>query len=266
MKKYYEEKLLPLFYEHKSKLPMIVFFVLGVLIIHKGVEYYKKSIGLGQPMTEVLISTDTINAGQKISRKNLTTMKVPAANTPMGVLKPNDFSKASELTLNRTVSRGEMIFWNSFNTSFNYHSPSAKIEDGYRAVSIGVDALSSVSNMVQPGDHVDLISSMIFPGDTKTTTLTVLQNVSVLSVGEGQGDEESQKSYGTITLMVLPNEVNLITHAAKFGNLTLTLRNPMDSKTNPELNLISEQEIVQTSFRNHMQTIRDLASQIEKNN
>lgn len=266
MKRVYEEKFLPLMHEHKSKLPMVIFFILGILLIHKGVESYKKSIGLGKPMTEVLISVGSMTPGQKLTQKTVMTMKIPAENTPLGVLKPKDFYKASGFTLNRSVSKGEMIFWNALETHFNYQSPSTKIEEGYRAVSIPVDALSSVSNMVQPGDHVDLITSMIFPGESKTTTLTVLQNVSVLSVGEGVQEDEVQKSYGTITLMVLPNEVNLVTHAAKFGNLTLTLRNPMDSKTNPELNLISEQEIVQTSFRNHMQTVRDLASQIEKSN
>lgn len=110
------------------------------------------------------------------------------------------------------------------------------VRKGYRAVSIPVDVTSSVSNLIQPQDNVDVIGTFRFPdlkGDSAldTVTMTILQNVKVLAVGSRysgyQADPEGgmRGSYGTVTLMLLPHEVEMVIFASQKGRLSLSLRN-----------------------------------------
>lgn len=250
------------FHTYKNKIPFLSFFLIGMIFIHLGVTKYKKSVGLDDSLLRVLVSTKNLPEGHKLGRSDVDIIQIPSKHVPMGVLKPSDWEKIKEYGINRAVSKGEMLLWNSFNLHYNYQSFSSKIEQGYRAVSIPVDEISSVSSMIQSGDHVDLITTLEIPGETKPSTLTLLQNVSVLSVGEAKQNEKSQFGYSTVTLMILPDEANLITHSSKYGSLSLILRNPLDMKTSPELNIISDQDIVQSAFRNRLQTIRNLSSEI----
>ena len=137
-----------------------------------------------------------------------------------------------------------MILWNSLNLHYSYQSASSKIEQGYRAVSIAVDSTSSVSNLIQSGDHVDLITTLELPGESKPSTLTLLQNVTVLSVGDTSYSETQNESYSTVTLMVLPIEANIISHSGKYGSLSLTLRNPMDAKTIRDVAIVSDLSLI----------------------
>ena len=116
---------------------------------------------------------------------------------------------------------------------------SGVIQQDYRAVAIPVDPVSSVNNLIQPNDNVDVIGTFRFPdvrGDSSldTVTLTILQNVKVLAVGNRWGanalDPNAARSYGTVTLLLYPEEVEMIVFAAQKGKLTLSLRNFEDER------------------------------------
>jgi pilus assembly protein CpaB len=114
----------------------------------------------------------------------------------------------------------------------------------HRAVSIAVDSTSSVSGLVQPNDHVDLVGTFRFPaeqgnGSLDTVTLTLLQNVTVLATGQQLATGEVQvrrqqrsgRSYATVTLSLTPEEAELVIFAEQKGRLTMTLRHPEDVYT-----------------------------------
>ena len=116
---------------------------------------------------------------------------------------------------------------------------SGVIRQDYRAVSIPVDSVSSVNNLIQPNDNVDVIGTFRFPdvrGDSSldTVTLTILQDVKVLAVGNRWGaaslDPTGNRTYGTVTLLLYPEEVEMIVFASQKGKLTLSLRNFEDER------------------------------------
>jgi len=257
----WKKQLLEILSERKDKLPILVVFFVGLIFIHQGIGSYKKYLGFGQSLTEVLVASKPLIEGQKLSDEDFHIQQVPSKYVPIGVLKPSDVSKITGYSLNRSITKDELVLWSSINLHYNYQSPSTKIEAGYRAVSVPVDTVSSVSNLIQTGDHVDIMTTFAIPGENKPSTLTLLQNVTVLSVGSASG---SESSYTTITLMVLPVEAVMLSHSSKYGNLSFVLRNPMDIKTNQDLSIISDQEIVQTAFRNHLQAERDASSGSKK--
>lgn len=257
----YKQQYLNYISEHRNQWPIALLFLVGLILIHQGVSSYKKSLGLGESVTEIMIAGENLSEGDILTEQNVQTQKIPSKYAPLGVLKPMDLYKISGHALNRSIAKGELVLWNALNMNYSYQSPSTKIQEGYRAVSISVDQISSVSNLIKPGDHIDLITTIEIPGESTPSTLTLLQNVSVLTIGSGAEDE---KNYGSVTLMVLPEEANIITHTSKYGNLSLVLRNPLDMKTNKNLSIVSNQDIVQAAFRSHIQSERDTSSKLQK--
>jgi len=75
------------------------------------------------------------------------------------------------------------------------------IKPTLRAVSIPVDAIASVSGMIKPNDHVDILGTFIFPsatvtGGVETITLTVLQDVTVLATGKALATSFQRRGRG----------------------------------------------------------------------
>ncbi len=111
----------------------------------------------------------------------------------------------------------------------------------HRALSISVDSTSSVSGLIQPNDHVDIVATFRFPSmggegrQLDTVTLTLLQNLTVLAVGQryGGGSRASMavrrsRGYTNLTLSVSAKEAEMLVFAQQKGHLTLTLRHPED--------------------------------------
>jgi len=109
----------------------------------------------------------------------------------------------------------------------------------WRAVSISVSGADSVSGMVRPEDKVDVLGTFTVPteenpAETETVTLTLMENVTVLAVGQQIASEltaeaRATRGYSTVTLKVSPVEAEILvfTQHSK-SQLALTLRNPED--------------------------------------
>ena len=106
-------------------------------------------------------------------------------------------------------------------------------------MAIPVDPVSSVNNLIQPNDNVDVIGTFRFPdvrGDSAldTVTLTILQDVKVLAVGNRWraplGENVPAGNYGTVTLQLMPDEVEMLVFASQKGKISLSLRNFEDTR------------------------------------
>lgn len=111
---------------------------------------------------------------------------------------------------------------------------SSTIAPKARAVAIRVSPESSATNMVRPGDRVDVLATFRDPNGTENLTTTLLENVWVLATGNLTGKDsfvpQSQRNFTTVTLQVLPEAAELLILAQSLGTLYLTLRNPEDSE------------------------------------
>ncbi|MFL5294574.1 MAG: Flp pilus assembly protein CpaB, partial [Myxococcales bacterium] len=101
-----------------------------------------------------------------------------------------------------------------------------------RAVTIDVQERNAVGLWVKPNDHVDVIGSFRDAQTQSLRTVTLLQNVVVLATGKVNAATppagEQDRRYTTVTLLVLPEEAEILTLAQETGTLTLLLRNPDD--------------------------------------
>jgi pilus assembly protein CpaB len=114
---------------------------------------------------------------------------------------------------------------------------SFNIPEGKRAVSINVNEQQNVSNLVRPGDSVDVVASfekdetenaagkVIMPRMTKV----ILENIEVLAISQDQQitDEKLKDIPKTITLAVDVEDVEKLVYISEYAVLRLALR-PID--------------------------------------
>lgn len=116
---------------------------------------------------------------------------------------------------------------------------SFSLAEGERACTIAVTPVSSVGEMVKPGDRVDVVATLdVTPPDPqapKTTyTTIVLNNIRVLATGQTlvSGEEakakKKEENIPHITLAVEPLQAQALILASERGKVQLLLRSPVD--------------------------------------
>jgi pilus assembly protein CpaB len=104
-----------------------------------------------------------------------------------------------------------------------------RIPEGFRAVTIRVDARSSVEGWARPGSRVDVHWSSIIRGEQAVTT--IVENAEVLSA-ERQVDSNYAAGSAvpsTVTLLVSADDSKRIQLASNTGSLSLSLRGDYDT-------------------------------------
>ena len=99
-----------------------------------------------------------------------------------------------------------------------------------------VGTTATVGGWVQPSDHVDLICLVKDPSDPqKSRAVTLLQNVVILTTGKlspltnAYQQNPALKHYTDLSLLLIPEEVELVALAQEVGELKLTLRHEDDT-------------------------------------
>ena len=105
-----------------------------------------------------------------------------------------------------------------------------------RALTTEVDEVNSISGLLRPTDHIDLMVTAHGTGKNSTdVTFPLLTNVEVLATGQVTHKTEggnARKTFTTITLSVNPTDAERIVVAKNSGRLTAVLRNPQDANAN----------------------------------
>ncbi|MDP7111360.1 MAG: Flp pilus assembly protein CpaB [Myxococcota bacterium] len=101
------------------------------------------------------------------------------------------------------------------------------VKEGWRAMLVPVDQVSSKGGLLQPNDHVDILGTFLKPEKKGWVTITLLQNVTVLAVGAPLFGKDRGSSE-TVTLLVTPEEAELLTFSVDKGKISLSARNEDD--------------------------------------
>ncbi|NUQ64571.1 MAG: Flp pilus assembly protein CpaB, partial [Pirellulales bacterium] len=112
------------------------------------------------------------------------------------------------------------------------------IPKGYRVVSVKVDAVSSGSSLIRPGDRVDVLVHLEqcpTKNIPETTTRTFLQDIKVFAVNDvfaldaEEGADKSLKAQ-TVSLLVTPDQAEKVMLATELGRIRLVMRSPDDDE------------------------------------
>jgi len=109
---------------------------------------------------------------------------------------------------------------------------SPMIPPGMRGVSVRVNEVVGVAGFVLPGVRVDVLVSGSPPDRRGPMVSTVLENIQVLSAGQNiQPDSRGQPvNVPVVTLLVTPDQAEILTLAGNEGHIQLVLRNSGDRK------------------------------------
>jgi len=179
--------------------------------------------------TRVLVAKRYIPATTRLEGPSLAWQRIPAAFVPKGAI--TDAATALGLQTLVPFNAGEPILYNKL--AMQGQALAASVPEGKRAVSVPINAVSGVSGLLRPGDHVDALLRYGQGGAAQAGIL--LQNVSVLAVGaQTDGASSQERSANTATLALSPEEANLVLVALGEGQLHLALRATGDSRLGGE--------------------------------
>ena len=107
-------------------------------------------------------------------------------------------------------------------------SLSKKITEGSRGVSVGLNIVQSISNLVEPEDYVDVIFTEKRKKGKEEITVSkqLFSNIRVLAIGQKitVSDKENEiVQYGEVTLEIAPEDTIKLVNAFESGNLHLIL-------------------------------------------
>jgi pilus assembly protein CpaB len=115
-----------------------------------------------------------------------------------------------------------------------------RVPRGMRAVAIPLDRVKGVGNLIQPGDHVDVIAVTPPRANTLPKAAIILRDVAVLAMGTAletpQGATPAPESgFQTASLAVTPDQAKMLTLVDLNATLRLALRAPADGSRRPTL-------------------------------
>jgi pilus assembly protein CpaB len=183
-----------------------------------------------QDMKDLVVAARPMSIGVMVQPDDVKIIKVPGNAFPAGgvskVEEVIDRPVISNILLDEPVHTGRLAERGSG------LGLAPVIPPGLRAVSIRVDQVVGVSGFVLPGMRVDVLLTGNPPDDRERVTVTVLQNIVVLSAG--QTIEPDAKGHAinatTVTLLVTPAQAEALTLSASEGKVQLVLRNGGDQQ------------------------------------
>ncbi|MBI5789008.1 MAG: Flp pilus assembly protein CpaB [Candidatus Schekmanbacteria bacterium] len=227
-------------------------------------------------LVEAVVAAHDIRADSLLQPSAFTTDKIPQKGLHPNTVRPNDinFDKLTGVKLNVAMKKGQPLLWTDFSSGVEIQRLSEIIRKGERAISIPVSPVSSVNNFIRPNDHVDIIGTFKIeypniradapPPSPTFTTLTILQNVTILAVGSdteysgriGKGRPDAG-SYTAITVEVTEEEAQQLVFAQNKGTLTFVLRNNQDVETYAGTPKTTVETLFKDEFRDYLQQKRN---------
>lgn len=187
------------------------------------------------PEVERVVAAYDLPAGTFLESTHLAIRRFPAGLVTSDSLNPARFSELEGTVLRTALMAGDTILPAHIQQQ-RYGAFSTTLISGRRAITMPVDAINSVSGLLQPGDLIDLYVS--FEYQRRRITAPLLQGVLVLATGTATQSQAMDRSldgtdlenggYNTVTLDVAPEDAVKLVAARQSGTITAILRNPDD--------------------------------------
>jgi len=229
----------------KNKLILLLAILFGGVAAFGAFQYMRTmeaAYQMSGNYTQVATAKGTIQARTEIQGSMLEFVEIPVeyvmsggvldAADAVGKLARSDIYPGEQITSLKLMSREDQ-----------QGGLAVKVEEGKRAIAIPANIVSSIHGLIEINDHVDVLVTFGYEvegvdpvsGSTKgkqyVATSTIIHNVPVLAVNSKiMGCLDGCEELETITLMVAPEEAQLIALSIQQGQIQLSLRSPEDDK------------------------------------
>lgn len=185
-------------------------------------------------MKKVIAAVNPITKDQLITEDMIEVKEVPADLAHAASI--DTIEEALGKVASSKIETGEVILSHHIQSvEDEKNSVAKKIKDGYRGVSIGVNIVQSVSNLVEPEDEVDVIHTVRkgSSGQEQVNSDVLFTGVRVLAIGKRMTvptENEEVVEYATVTLELKPEDAVKLVNALETGSLHLTLHSRIISQ------------------------------------
>jgi len=209
------------------------------------------------PETEIVMMSKDMPAMSILKTSDVTVKAVKADMLPAGYL--SDAVQAVGRILVVPVVEGQVLTESCFVENGTSAQVAASLPVGMRAVSLSLSNTSINGGLLYPGCVVDVLASFRLASSERGQALstTLLRGINVLAVQGttvvSQKEEEDNKTASrtaqgrlTVTLMVDPKQAEALQLATDHGQISLSLRNPLDkSPVDTEATVLSQGRLAQ---------------------
>ncbi len=199
------------------------------------------------PTRQVVVPVHDLAKGASLTQDDIATRDVPADFVPADAITPADYQRYVGQLLRAPLAQGAPIPASAVDLVTDHFSN--VIAPGKVAYTIQVDETSSVSGLIVPGDHVDLLLLLSGDGAGREQIRPLLADVPVLATGRHarglrpQDGQAADGSYSNITLGLVPADAQRLGMAMKVGELRVMLR-PAGADDNYNLKLLSKADLL----------------------
>jgi pilus assembly protein CpaB len=188
--------------------------------------------------TSVVVAAKDIPSGQRLEAADLDLIRWPAEHTPAGT-----FVKIDDVigqTSRDNMVAGEPVLQERLANKDQGQGLAAILDSGARAMAVKVDQVVGIAGFVQPGDRVDVITTIATDEETRSALANkaqkmskiILQDIRVLAVGEHLStDGHKPVKVQVVTLEVQPEQSERLALASQYGTIQLTMRSRVDRET-----------------------------------
>lgn len=179
------------------------------------------------PLTEIVIASQDIDVGTRLTGEKLTLAQWPKANVPKGAFKKME-EVEDRVAITRLVA-GEPLLKAELAEVGSGAGLAALIPEGYRAMSIKVNEVIGVSGFIQPNSYVDIIG--VQQEDNRQTAKIILKKIKVLAIAQETYNKEGKaKVVRTVTLQIKPEDSEKLALQTREGSIHLVMRNPLEKE------------------------------------
>jgi pilus assembly protein CpaB len=220
-----------------GKTPLFAAVVMGLfagIVSYSAIKKKESDVRRGWNLVPVVVAAIDLSEGTVVTFDMISQRSVPEQFVTSSVVKPDSASYIVNQKVLVPVQAGDPLLWSQFETTKAAERLSTKVQKKARAITIDASATAAVGGWVRPNDHVDILGTFKDSQTNESVAVTLLQNVIVLATGKITGTTnvnlipEGQRSYSNVSLLVLPEEAEILVLAGESGQLVLTLRNEDD--------------------------------------
>ncbi|RAP73727.1 Flp pilus assembly protein CpaB [Paenibacillus montanisoli] len=221
----------------RSKLVLIAALLMGIVttvLFFNYMKQYKEVPAAKESLVRVVAVKQDIKKNTKLTAGMLQIVQVPASAVHAKTLR-NQADAEGKISAS-DLAAGEMLLANHLkDQEEEAQFVSKKVRDGYRAVSIGVNIVQSVSNLIEPGDYVDVVYTRVDETKLDATnkdkpkpyiSTVLLENAHVLAIGRRMVEAAADTpyaEYAQVTLELKPEDGVKVINADENPDWTVSL-------------------------------------------
>jgi pilus assembly protein CpaB len=212
----------------KAKLILILAVVMGLFttfLFYQYMQRFDQDVVPASEWVEVIAASKTILENQRITEDMLVMAKLPK-EAVTGEFITDKHAVIGKVAEARMAAGETILSHRLVDEQKESLLVSRKIQEGYKAISVGVNFVQTVSNLIEPEDKVDVVVTEADRETGEITSELVMENVRVLAVGRRMielNTQEAYMEYSAVSLEVKTKDAVKIINADERGNIQLIL-------------------------------------------